>query len=235
MFFVLWGFWAGNFAAFNGDSVRGLAAQFLALAEKQTGAAPLMLGHRVMGVSLLFTGDVAEGDEHQDRAIALYDPAKHRSLAMQFGQDSSVTIRSYRSVSLWLLGHPEAARTDVERALADAREIGLAVTLMYALNLTQLTRFPLGQYEAAKAQVDEAVVLADKKGALFWQALGVMIQGCVSRPDRQNPSRRGFVDYLRRSQPTGQQAQQCSRRLFCHIWREPMLKLGQFDEASALQ
>ena len=50
LFSVLYGFWAANLVAFNGDAVRDLAAQFLALAEKQKATGPLMIGHRMMGV-----------------------------------------------------------------------------------------------------------------------------------------------------------------------------------------
>ena len=53
LFSVLYGFWVANFVAFNGDVVRELAAQFLALAEKQGATVPLMIGHRLMGISLL--------------------------------------------------------------------------------------------------------------------------------------------------------------------------------------
>ena len=42
LFSVLYGFWVANFVAFNGDAVRDLAAQFLALAEKQRATVPLM-------------------------------------------------------------------------------------------------------------------------------------------------------------------------------------------------
>ena len=35
LFSVLYGFWVANYVAFNGDVMRQLAAQFLALAEKQ--------------------------------------------------------------------------------------------------------------------------------------------------------------------------------------------------------
>jgi predicted ATPase len=55
LFSVLYGVWIGNYMAFNGDALRELAAQFLALAEKQ-GTTPLMIGHRLMGNALLFTG-----------------------------------------------------------------------------------------------------------------------------------------------------------------------------------
>ena len=89
LFSVLYGFWVANFVAFNGDVVRELAAQFLALAEKQGATVPLMIGHRIMGTSLLHTGDIAEGRAHYDQAIALYDPAEHRPLATRFGAQTS--------------------------------------------------------------------------------------------------------------------------------------------------
>ena len=50
LFSVLYALFAANFVAFNGDAVRGLAAQFVALAEKQGSAVPLMIGHRLMGM-----------------------------------------------------------------------------------------------------------------------------------------------------------------------------------------
>ena len=74
LFSVLYSFWVANYAAFNGDAMRDLAAQFLALAEQQGSTAPLMIGHRLMGMSLLNTGEIAEGRAHFDRAIALYNP-----------------------------------------------------------------------------------------------------------------------------------------------------------------
>ena len=53
LFSVLYGLWVVNYVAFNGDVVRELAAQFLALAEKQGATVPLLVGHRVMGITLL--------------------------------------------------------------------------------------------------------------------------------------------------------------------------------------
>jgi class 3 adenylate cyclase/predicted ATPase len=175
LFSVLFGFWAANYVAFNGDALRELAAQFLAVAEKKRATVPLLVGQSIMGFSLLNTGDLAEGRAYLDRAIALYDPAAHR-LARRFGHDVAVT---YRSWALWLLGYPEAALADADHALKQAREMGHTVTLMYALNFTAHTRIFCGNYAAANAQADELIALADEKGALFWKALGLMQQGCV--------------------------------------------------------
>jgi predicted ATPase len=178
LFSVLYSFWVANLVAFNGDAVRELAAQILALAEQQRITAPSMIAHRLIGMSLLHTGEIAKGKQHLDQAIALYDAAKHRQLATRFGQDIRLAILSYRSIALWMLGYPEAALADVDQALKDAREIGHAASLMYTL-AHSLTHLLLGNYATVNAQLDEAVALADEKGALFWKTWATMQRGCV--------------------------------------------------------
>jgi predicted ATPase len=180
LFSVLYGFWVANYVASNSDVFCALAPQFLALAEKRRAAVPLMIGHRIMGTSLLFTGDIAESRVHYNQAIALYDAREHRPLATRFGQDAGVAILSRRSLALWLRGYPEAALADIEHAIKDAREIGHAATLMYALATTSLTLIHCGDYATAKMQADEQVALANDKAALYWKAYGMMNQGCVS-------------------------------------------------------
>ena len=83
LFSVLYGFFAANLVAFNGDACRDLAAQFFSLAEKQGATVPRKVGHELMGLALLFTGDIAEGRAYLDREIALYDPAEHSPLMMR--------------------------------------------------------------------------------------------------------------------------------------------------------
>jgi predicted ATPase len=177
LFQVLYAFWVANFVAFNGDVCRGLSAQFLALAENKRVTAPIMIGHRIMGISSLFTGDVAFARAQLDQAIALYDPAEHRQLATRFGVDSKVSILSFRSLALWLLGYPEAALTDADDALKNAREMGQAATLMLGLNHTAIPYALCGNRAAVTADAQEAVALAEEKGSPFWKALGAMNQG----------------------------------------------------------
>jgi predicted ATPase len=179
LFSVLYGFWVANYVAFNGKVCRDLAAQFLTLAEKQEATVPLMIGHRLMGTSLLFTGDITQGRAHYDQALALYDPREHRPLAARFGQDVRVAILSYRSLALSLLGYPDAALADVSRGINDAREIGQAATLMYALGHAPLTLLLSRNYDAAAAHIVEVIALADEKGAFIWKAGAMAFRGCV--------------------------------------------------------
>jgi class 3 adenylate cyclase/predicted ATPase len=179
LFSILYGFWVANYVAFSGDVVRELATQFLTFAEKQGATVPLMIGHRLMGISLLHMGEIAQARTHLDLALALYDPVAHRPLATRFGQDVSVAILSWRPLALWLLGYPDASRADIGHVLKDAREINQTATLMYALNNTAITQICGRDYATADAQLDEVAALADQKGAVFWKAYGTTMQGCV--------------------------------------------------------
>jgi tetratricopeptide (TPR) repeat protein len=178
VFVVFSGAWSANYIAFNGDLIRELAAQFLALAEKQEMTVPLMVGHFFTGVSLMFTGDIAQGRVHLDRAVALYDPAS-ADYARRFGVDNKISALCYRSMALWLLGYPDAALTDAEQALKVAREGGHAAVLMWALGHIPRFYMQLGNYAAASALVDELIALADEKGALFWKATGMISRGAL--------------------------------------------------------
>ncbi len=138
-----------------------------------------MIGHRLMGLSLLHTGDIADGRTHLDRAFSLYDAAEHRSLATRFGQDVGAATLCWRSLASWLLGYPQDALADIEQALRVAREIGHSATLLYVLNFSIWPHVHCGNYAAASALVDEFSVLKDQTASLFWAAWGMMQRGCV--------------------------------------------------------
>jgi hypothetical protein len=167
LFSVLYGSWIANLSAFNGDALRELAAQFLMLAEKHGTTASLLIAHRLKGISLLLTGDVAQARAHQDRAIALYDPAAHGPLATRFGINPGVSVFAHRSWARWLLGYPDAALADADQALSSARKTDHAATLMYALALTDFIQIFCGNYAAARAQADELMSLAVEKDAVL--------------------------------------------------------------------
>ena len=176
---VLDAFWAVNFVAFNGDVMRELATQFLALAEKQGSNAMSLIGHRLMGTSLFYTGNIIEGRNHLDRAIELYDAHQHRPLATRFGQDIGVPALCFRSLALWVLGYPDATLLDSELARSNARAIGQAATLMYSLSLAPFIQLARGNYIGADETANELVALAGETSTMFWKARGMLEQGCT--------------------------------------------------------
>ena len=122
---------------------------------------------------LSLTGDLVDGKEHYDRALAIYDPAEHGTLKTRSSRDVEVTLLSYRSSCVWQLGYPAASRNDAERAVKNAREVGHPTTLAYALSRAANSYTFCGNYAAAHAQVDELIALADEKG----KAVGTALRG----------------------------------------------------------
>jgi predicted ATPase len=229
LFSVLYGVWTSNYVASNGDVVRDLSAQFLALAEKHGATAPLVIAHRIMGISLATTGDVAKGRAHFDRASTLYDPVEHRALATRFGVDAAASILSFRSWTIWVLGYPEAALADADNALKIARDIGQAATLMYALTVTSHPLIHCGNYATASMQTDELIKLADEKGSPFWLAYGRMNKGSIwALTDKPSDGVQMLTNAINTCRSTG-------ARMFLPWYLSNLScaysEVGQFDDA----
>ena len=135
--------------------------------------------HVAFANALTLTGDLVDGKEHYDRALAIYDPAEHRPVTTRSGRDVGVALLSSRSSCLWLLGYPAASRNDGERAVETARETGQPTTLLYALHASAFNHISCRNYAAANAQVDELIALADERGAPYWKALGTAVRGSI--------------------------------------------------------
>jgi class 3 adenylate cyclase/predicted ATPase len=176
---ALFGQWIVNFISFNGDVARELASRFLDLGGREGTTVPLMIGHRTMGSTLAFMGDLVEARAHYNEALALYRPAEHRRLMTRFGQDLRVTCLAFRSMASWLLGYPKTALMDADCALMEARQIDHAATLMFTLNFPILINTYCGNYDEANQHLKELVALAEEKGAPFRKAEGVLRSGYI--------------------------------------------------------
>jgi predicted ATPase len=180
LFSVLHGFAMVNLVTFNGNALRELAEQFLVFAKAQSSTVPLMVGHRIMGHSRLFTGDVAESRLHYDRSIALCDGANLPLMTGFGGVEARVSALCFRSQNLWMLGHPEAAVADAIEAMSRSRAIGHAVTLINSLYLSGRTNILCGNYTTARAELTEGIALSGEKSAIFWNAQATASLGVVS-------------------------------------------------------
>ena len=177
LFSLLNSLWTANIVSFNGDAACGLATEFLTRAESQNVAGPVADGYRLVGTSLLMTGDIEGGRARLDRGIGLRDPMEQNPPLATIGADAKVVMLGFRSVALWLLGYPNAAHADTDQALSRAREITPVGTLMHTLSWTIFVRVLCGHYATASALVEELVALANEKDTSFWRAWGMMNKG----------------------------------------------------------
>jgi class 3 adenylate cyclase/predicted ATPase len=180
-FSALYAPWAAKFVAFDGDIALARAEEILSLAEKSGSTAPVVLGNRAVGQTMVGLGRFEAGRLYLDRALALYLPDEHRPLAARFaGQDLAVAAFSYRSWALWQLGYPEAALKDVDLGLSDAREIAQATSLLYALFHFSVVEILCGRIDQGVALAREMSSVAEEKGASFWSAPASILQGWIA-------------------------------------------------------
>src|SRR5262249_31591880 len=71
-FSVLYGVWVADTVRGNLKGALEHAQQFLALAERQPDSGPRLIGHRLLGNGLLFTGDFRQARPHLELAASLY-------------------------------------------------------------------------------------------------------------------------------------------------------------------
>jgi class 3 adenylate cyclase/tetratricopeptide (TPR) repeat protein len=177
LFSVLFGSWLAALNAFDGDAVRKLATQFLSHAEKQGSTIPLVVGHRLMGISLAWTGDIAEGRAHYDQGVVLYEschtsPAGDAIWARRRGVNPMPSVDS--AVVAWLSRRGARRR---KQALQESRDLGQATALLFALFFTSLTEIFCGNYATATKEHDELIALADEIDSLYWKALCTPMKG----------------------------------------------------------
>jgi predicted ATPase len=178
-FSVLYGQWTGNFTAGNFGKAAQTAKQFLTVAKKQRGSAPLLMAHRVMGASLAVLGEIQGAKSHLDEAVRLYVPEEHRILATRFGQDIGIAALIYRAFVLYRIGYPESALRDADAGLKSAREVGQAGTLAYALFGAGILDVLCSKSHSAEQCVDELSALSEKYGLASWKICAGLVRGWV--------------------------------------------------------
>ena len=179
--------------------------------------------------ALALTGDPVGGKEHYDRALAIYDPTEHRPVTTRSGRDVGVALLSSRSSCLWILGYPAASRDDGERAVKNAREIGHATTLMFALHGAGFNHTCRRDLAAAIARIDELIALAEEKDAPYWKATGTALRGWLfALTGKASDAVRAITSGITALRSTGTTLYEPR-----HLWYLAMAyaELGQLDDA----
>ena len=176
----IWGLFGFHLVAYNHPVARSLAEQLLVLGEKRGDSFYRAIGRMEMGKTHFFAGEYREAEVLMSEALAMYYSEGLRSISLEKAQDLSVDASLYRAWTFQALGRYDAAKASIEKAVSDAREIGHAFTLMYALH--GLAWFHLkwtDDYPLAESATDEVCRLAEAEGAEFWIASAAIQRGAL--------------------------------------------------------
>jgi predicted ATPase len=207
------------------------AQEFLALAETQPDSAPRLIGHRILGTGLLWTGDFRQARPHLERAASLYRAEEHREFAFRYGTDIGASALCYLSLALWHDGYPDQAAQTADRALHYAREFGHAYTFGLTLFLTAIPAVLSRNVLRVERLANENAAISGEHGFPQWCAYCEVLLGWVAAHQGQDA---GCTDRMRRgiaaAIATGSRA---AEPFFLSLVAEALAFAGEVDQGLA--
>jgi tetratricopeptide (TPR) repeat protein len=137
VFPVLWGLFTT--AAYRVESglveAQEIAERFLHLAQQRGDLGLEVIGHRILGVTLVSVGRLVLARGHLERAIALYGQ-ECLELEDTYGIQPRISALANLCLALQYLGYLDQASRIADQALEEARRLGQFNTLGVTLHLT---------------------------------------------------------------------------------------------------
>lgn len=160
------------------DRCKALAAECLARAAQQASHPPFVMGHLLLGGTLLLTGELAPAREHLEQALALYDahtaPQKKQVL---YVQDQKSTGLCYQALTLTLLGLPGNGLRAAEQGLAHSRSLGGLHTVNFSLCYLAAVCHIQRRAHLALQCATESLQFAREQGFATWIGVSLMVRG----------------------------------------------------------
>ena len=154
-----------------------LAQSLLAPNARQDDAMKRLLGHRALGMSLFYMGELKAAGQQLHAAIELYDVTPQGPLATVFSQDQKATAQVYLAVTSVLLNDITGGLALGRSAVAYAEQLRHPHTLAYVL------AFLAGAYglssmpDAVGPVAERAIELSREHGFPLWLAGGRLWRG----------------------------------------------------------
>jgi class 3 adenylate cyclase/predicted ATPase len=119
----------------HGDihSARQIADRFLQEAEEQGRLSEAGVGHRIVGLTSMFSGDLVEARSHLEAAIRTYDRERDSEVKEKFALDTGVAARVYLALASWLAGDLRRATQLIEEAMGLGGDLGHLPDVIHAL------------------------------------------------------------------------------------------------------
>ncbi len=159
------------------QKARAVAQDLLALALEGNDTTGLLMGHRVLGMSLFMLGELTQSKRELQDAMTLYDPGQHAPLALVFAHDFKATAQVYLGVATALSGDAEAGITHARAALTYAEDLRHAHSICYVLPFLAGTYLVAGDPQTAIPIADRAIAQSNEHGFPQWVAGALMLRG----------------------------------------------------------
>jgi tetratricopeptide (TPR) repeat protein len=153
------------------------AQQVFLLAQQAEEDRLVLTSHLLLGAAALYLADYDQAREHLEKVIALYDPAQHRALAYQQGQDPGVQAIAFLSRTLWLQGFPEQSLAKCGEAAELAEQLDHPYSSTVAALHAATLRAWLRWWPSCQTHAERALDLARQGGFAMREANAIVLQG----------------------------------------------------------
>src|SRR5262249_40098776 len=141
---------------------REVSEELLRLAGKDQDSSHTIVAHYMLGLSLLFMGDLAPAEEHFTQGLELYRPGQSIQ-RYTFYTDPGIGCYCHSSWTLWLLGFPHKALERTQQAIALARSQADFRSLALAIGTSAGDCVFLNDYPGVQEHSEAVVALAREK------------------------------------------------------------------------
>src|SRR5262249_49937700 len=154
-----------------------LAQDLLNLAQSRSDRTALLMGHRVLGMSLFVLGQLDAAKRELNSAMKLYDPERHAPLALIFSQDFKATAHAYLGLTTVLMGEIESGLARCRDALAYAEQLRHPHSISYVLAFVAGAYLVAGDARSALPVAERTIAYSNEYGFPQWSAGGLMLRG----------------------------------------------------------
>jgi predicted ATPase/class 3 adenylate cyclase len=154
-------------------------ATLMRLAKARDDQSALLNAMRGRAMILLFMGRVADAHREVEGAIEAFNASDERVrlAARAAGQDAGAAALSLMSWALWLRGHADKARVQIEAALERADAVEHPHTRAYVDYYASVLYALRGEHALALRRAERCVALSEEHGFGQWRNLSRAIRG----------------------------------------------------------
>ena len=232
-FRALYGLWRHHMLRAEYRTAREQGEELLRLAQSEQNPSFLVAAHRSLGATLFYMGEFSASCEHVTEVIESASGPEDDSLTLIQDifdvVDPRVTSRSYFAWDLWMLGYPDRARRESEKAVGLSRQLNhpfsIALAVSFATWLHQFFR----DVHRTRELAEEAVTLSAEQGFPFWTGWGHVLRGWTLAEQGQWAE---AIPYIRKGLDEWQtQGSELGRSYFLTLLAEVYAKGGRVEDA----
>ncbi|MGB6661382.1 MAG: AAA family ATPase [Xanthobacteraceae bacterium] len=176
-FQALFGLWGHAWVGGKNDEALAMANEFLSRAQTSSDNILLMVGHRVMGSTLLTIGEFQTARRHFEESIALSKGEGRRSIYDLYMVEPQVASLLLLSWDLWFLGYADQSLARVSEALALAQDLAQPYSIAFAHYMTSIAHLLRGDPIRALQSAEQSLDVSREQRFSLYELLSTIARG----------------------------------------------------------